>query len=299
MRVVSQRTGLSPHVLRVWERRYEAVVPERTETNRRLYTEREILRLSYLARLTEEGQGISQLASLSTETLAEMVAEGTEASPTARDLSLHDTLLEEAWACVTKLDSVGLYDVLDRAGLALGVSGFSMNVVVPLVDRIGASWGTGEISAAEEHAASVAIREALFAISRPFAESSDAPNLVVTTPQGQLHELGAALVSAIARRDGWNVIYLGPSLPAMEIARVAEVREAKAVALSIVYPGDDQNLHDELNHLHRLVPDGTEILVGGRSASAYASTLAELGLKPIESLAELKVRLDELRAREG
>lgn len=297
MRVVSQRTGLSTHVLRVWERRYKAVVPERTATNRRLYSEREIVRLTYLARLTEGGQGIGQLASLSTEELAELVAAGTEVVAAERHHNRAETLLNQAWACVISLDSAGLYAVLDRAGLALGVSGFAMNVVVPLVTRIGDSWGTGEISAAEEHAASFTIREVLFSVSRPFVETSGAPNLVVTTPLGQLHELGAALVSAIARRDGWNVIYLGPSLPAVEIARVAGQREAKAVALSIVYPGDDQNLHDELNQLHRLVPDDTEILVGGRLASAYASTLEDLGLMPMENLTDLKVRLDELRGR--
>jgi methanogenic corrinoid protein MtbC1 len=52
--------------------------------------------------------------------------------------------------------------------------------------------------------------------------NESAPKILVTTPQGQLHELGALIVSAVASTEGWNVTYLGPNLPAEEIVGAAE-----------------------------------------------------------------------------
>src|SRR5512143_2420604 len=64
IRVVAQRTGLSGHVLRAWERRYHVVEPTRSEGGQRLYSEADIERLLLLRRLTEAGGAISQLAHL-------------------------------------------------------------------------------------------------------------------------------------------------------------------------------------------------------------------------------------------
>jgi DNA-binding transcriptional MerR regulator/methylmalonyl-CoA mutase cobalamin-binding subunit len=300
MRLVAQRTGLSPHVLRAWERRYEAVTPERSETNRRLYSEAEIIRLELMARLTEAGNSIRQIAALSTtelETMAGALPSPTVTPSRSETSSPDQALLEEAWSCVVDLDSPALSKVLNRATVSLGISKFSADLIVPLIERIGTAWQSGEISAAEEHAASSLIKEVLFMTSRPFAESSGAPNLVVATPTGQLHELGAVLVSCTARRDGWQVTYLGPSLPAAEIARAAIRNQSLAVGLSIVYPSDDPQLPAELLQLRQSLPDEVSILIGGRSAGYYNETAQEIGAKIVTDLAVLALELDKIRSR--
>src|SRR3569623_849784 len=71
---VAQRTGLSQDVLRVWERRYEAVVPARSETGVRLYSDADIERLILLRTATRGGRGIGQVAKLSTRALETIVA---------------------------------------------------------------------------------------------------------------------------------------------------------------------------------------------------------------------------------
>jgi len=300
MRLVAQRTGLSPHVLRAWERRYEAVTPERSETNRRLYSEAEIIRLELMARLTEAGNSIRQIAALSTtelETMAGALPSPTVTPSRSETSSPDQALLEEAWSCVVDLDSPALSKVLNRATVSLGILKFSADLIVPLIERIGTAWQSGEISAAEEHAASALIKEVLFTTSRPFAESTGAPNLVVATPAGQLHELGAVLVSCTARRDGWQVTYLGPSLPAAEIARAAIRNQSLAVGLSIVYPSDDPQLPAELLQLRQSLPDEVSILIGGRSAGYYNETAQEIGAKIVTDLAVLALELDKIRSR--
>jgi DNA-binding transcriptional MerR regulator/methanogenic corrinoid protein MtbC1 len=303
MKVVSQRTGLSAHVLRVWERRYGAVEPDRSESNRRLYAEEEVVRLEYLAKLTRAGHGIRQIATLPSDELEAMVmalpaAVAVEEVPDRPGAGPPDAeILNEAWAYVRDLDLAGLRRVLEKASVTLGMTGFSENLIVPLVARIGAGWESGELSVTEEHAASAVIREVLFASSRPFAESAGAPGIVVATPTGQHHELGAVLVSAMARRLGWDVTHLGVSLPAGEIARAVVRSGALALGLSIVYPGDDAELPDELRRLRRLLPAEVAILVGGRSAGAYEAVIREIGASVVGDLSGFRATLEKLRAQ--
>lgn len=300
MKLVVQKTGLSSHVLRVWERRYGAVRPDRTESNRRLYSGEELKRLELLARLTRAGHGIRQVATLSEEELESMVAAipaGEDPAGQPASGSAEEKLLGEAWSAVVGLDLSLLRNVLERAAVSLGNTGLTEHLMVPLIERIGRGWESGELSVAEEHAASAVVREVLFHNSRPFAESAGAPGIVVATPIGQLHELGAVLVTSIARRRGWNVTYLGASMLAEEIVRAVERSRPLAVGLSIVYPGDDPQLPDELRRLRRLLPEEVAVLVGGRAASSYQEVIGEIGATVVSDLGGFKAELDSLRER--
>ena len=185
--------------------------------------------------------------------------------------------------------------VLDKATLEIGGSAMIESVIVPLIVRIGDRWDSGEISVAQERAASTVIQEVLILAGRPHSETSGAPNLIVATPTGQVHELGAALVVCTARRRGWSVTYLGASIPAAEIAHAAKVKNARAVALSIVYPSDDQGLPSELKQLRRFLPEECPIVTGGRASEAYQKAFDEIGAKSFGSLDSLKGWLDDQR----
>lgn len=75
IKAVAQRTGLSAHVIRLWEKRYGAVIPERTNTNRRLYSDEQIERISRLRDITQNGHSIGNVAKLPTEKLRELAKE--------------------------------------------------------------------------------------------------------------------------------------------------------------------------------------------------------------------------------
>jgi len=122
-----------------------------------------------------------------------------------------------------------------------------------------------------------------------------APVLIVATPAGQVHELGALLVAATAVHCGWRVTYLGASLPAAEIAGAAQLSRARAVALSLVYPEDDPQLEGELVRLREALPPQTALLVGGRAMSAYPKALDKTDAVMIDTLVQLGSILDDLR----
>jgi len=299
IRVVAGRTGLSAHVIRVWERRYGAVQPERTGTNRRLYSDEQIERLSLLRDITQAGHSIGHVAKLPTETLRQLAREAHDTNrPAPRSLSAvpaTSTFLDEGIAAVKALDSQVLEETLKRAATELGAHGLLQRVVAPLAQTIGDLWCDGTITAAHEHFASAVIRIFVGHAARPFAGSDNAPVLVVATPAGQLHELGALLVGAAAANLGWYVTYLGASLPAAEIAGAARQNRARAVALSLVYPEDDPQLEGELTRLRELLPPEVMLLTGGRAMSAYCDTLEKIGAVQMKDLAHLCATLDDLR----
>jgi DNA-binding transcriptional MerR regulator/methylmalonyl-CoA mutase cobalamin-binding subunit len=295
IKVASRRCGLSTHVIRVWEKRYDAVSPNRTDTNRRQYSEEEIERLSLLRLATLGGHSIGNIAKLPTDRLKALVETDARSQISHPKTELSESLLDGAIETIRSLDASGLETVLGKAALKHGHHGMLEQVIAPLTAKVGELWLHGEITAAHEHFASAIIRNHLVRQSKPYATRIGAPTIIVTTPSGQLHELGAVMVAAAAKDMDWHVIYLGPSLPAAEIAGAAIQHKARAVALSIVFPTDDTELPEELNRLRQLLPDETKLLVGGRAAKAYERTLKTLGAHQVRELRELYPLLESFR----
>jgi DNA-binding transcriptional MerR regulator/methylmalonyl-CoA mutase cobalamin-binding subunit len=290
MRLVAARTGLSPDVLRAWERRYRAVNPARSPGGQRWYTEEDCARLRLLARAVEAGRNIASVATLGDDALRELVRRE-DASAIARE-SPHalatQPFLAEALEAIEALDGPLLEQVLRQATLRLSLEELLDGVATPLQRAMGERWHRGTISPAHEHLATAGVRRVLGWIIEQHVAPVSAPAMLVTTPSGQWHELGAKLAAATAAAAGWSVVYLGPNLPAPVIAQAATARAVRAVALSIVYPDDDPLLDGELRELRRLLPDAVRLVVGGSGAPAYRPVLAAIGAEVITDLPTLR-----------
>ncbi|MEJ2509618.1 MAG: MerR family transcriptional regulator [Gammaproteobacteria bacterium] len=300
IQVVARRTGLSADVIRVWERRYGAVNPERAPAGRRLYSDDDIERLALLRQVTQAGRRIGDVAGLPHAELAALAAEDRAAQaaevgalPANAEASAH---LQEALDAVRNMDSLRLQAALSQAAAAFSQPVLVEQVVVPLLRAIGQSWQDGTIRVCHEHLASAVLRAFLDAQRATANMDGSGPTLLIATPTGQGHELGALLVALTAATDGWNTVYLGANTPAADIAAAAARTRARAVSLTISYPGDDPRLADELRTLARQLPNTTTLLAGGRAASAYSGVLEEIGARRGESLADLRALLDSLRA---
>jgi methanogenic corrinoid protein MtbC1 len=274
-------------------------VPNRTPGNQRLYSQSDIDRLNLLREVTRAGHSIGQVAALPTDklsTLAAASAGTTGLAPRAiTGAPSTGSFLDECLAAIKALDARAFDDALQRALTGLGSQGFLQRVVAPLAQALGDLWRDGALTAAHEHFACAAMRVFLGNSFKPSGATAGAPVLLVATPAGQVHELGALMVSAAAANLGWQVTYLGASLPAAEIAGAARQRQARAVALSLVYPEDDPQLENELTLLRESLPREVSLLVGGRAVAAYRDVWERLKALPIEGLEHLGATLDELR----
>ena len=302
IKVVSQMTGLSVHVIRAWEKRYHVVEPDRTDTNRRLYSEEEIEKLRLLNEASHLGHNIGSLANLSLTELKNILSreknrtsENKYESKSINQVELVGEILSESIETIRVYDSKKLESILLNASAKLTQPVLIEEVVIPLVYKIGDMWHNGEIRVANEHLASSVIRSFLFNLLESYSVNDSAPVLVSSTPRGQEHELGALIAGVVAASAGWKVIYLGSNLPSEEIGSVVSYLNAKVVALSLVYPSDDQTLCKELRKLKQILPVGVSIIAGGRATEGYLNVLDEICAFVVKNTKQLRLELDAIR----
>ena len=293
--VVAERTGLTQDVLRAWERRYGAVRPTRDAGGQRQYTDADIRRLALLRAATSAGRSIGSVAELPTDQIASLV----EGDAAARERSTPSAVaspgsietVDEAFAHSRALDASALDETLRRAAAAIGLTLFIETVAVPLLRRIGDEWHAGRLAPPQEHLVSSVLHDIIGGTMRAFPQRSGAPKVLVATPAGDRHSIGAALVGAASALEGWNVLYLGADLPAADIADAAKTSGARIVALSIVYIEDRARVLGEVRALRSRLPTDMVLIAGGAGATSLATELAEMDVRVESSVSGLVAEL--------
>jgi DNA-binding transcriptional MerR regulator/methylmalonyl-CoA mutase cobalamin-binding subunit len=294
VRVVATRTGLSPHVLRAWERRYQAVVPTRTDGGQRLYSDLDIERLRKLRRLVEAGHAISRLARLTAEQLDQVNEGELQSAGPGPEPGEAGARVEEALGAATRFDAARFEAVLERAALSFGIPAFLDQIAAPAMERIGHGWADGSVSVGQEHMATAAFRRVLGWLLRANEVYGPAPRIVVATPPRQVHELGALMAAVSAAAEGWKVTYLGPDMPVAELVRAAEETGADAVALSVVYPDEIEGLFAALRRPGQGLPPEIPLIVGGAAMRHHRQEAESVGALVVETLAEFRSVLARL-----
>jgi methanogenic corrinoid protein MtbC1 len=289
-------------VLRAWEKRYAVVEPFRTEGGQRLYSDSDVLRLSLLHRVVEEGRSISQVAPLSTAELKGLVREdeaerGGFGSPEPLEGPSAGMVLERAQRAVDRMVPGELEKILTRVAMAFPVPVVIDEIVVPLINQIGTSWRAGRLSPAHEHLATVEIRRFLEWMLGTVKAMEGAPVLVSGTSAGERHELGAILAAVSGAAEGWDGVYLGPDLPAEEIALAALRLEAEVVTLSCVDPGIAETFPVEIQKVRQRLPADVQIIVGGPQISGNEEVLAMEGVQVLKNFQDLRAKLRGLGSR--
>jgi len=296
--VVVRRTGLSQDILRAWEKRYDAVVPLRTDTGRRLYTEGQVARLRLLKQLVDGGRRISDVARLDLESLQSLATEDTSEAvvgPRVKPRKSSGSFLSTCIEAVDRLDRHALEQALDAALVALSRPRLRADVIGPLIQALGDRWQAGTWRVVHEHLASAVLRSFLWSMWRRSEPGQGSASLVVATPAGQRHELGALLAAGVAADLGWRVVYLGADLPAEEVVAAVQASCAECVLLSLVYPLPDPHLGDEIGRLRSLLGPDMPVLAGGRAAVQGRDALAAHGVSVVDSLEDLAATLGRTR----
>lgn len=309
IRVVAQKTGLSPHVIRVWERRYGAVTPERLPNGYRQYSESDIDRLRGLRELTEAGHGIGDIAGLDSEEIAGLLDRKRAVAGPPRDARLSGAEEDSGGGPPSELttpvarasvhramitwDADRLASVLREAAVRLPLDAFLEEVLLDLLQRIGHEWESGDLTPAREHMVSSLVPGVLSWVSDRLPDpSEDAPLAVFATPSGARHDIGIRVAQVLAREAGWRTLFLGADLPAEEIVRAARENQAALVAVSVVYPAEDAAVRRELEKLVAALGGRSDLLVGGAAAPDYADVLDAPRVEVLLSLAAMRKRLE-------
>lgn len=297
IQVVSQRTGLSLDVIRVWERRYGAVTPHRLESGRRLYSDDHVARLLMLKRASERGLRIGDAVRRPPEELARFLNEHDNARPETRVVdraqkTAAEYHLKQCREAVGESAPDKLQDALDRAQIVLSAEVLIDKVLVPLTKWIGDEWHCGGLRIAQEHMASAALRDFLGKHSKVGDANRNRPAVLMATPADSMHELGALMAAMACVAKGWRVHYLGPNLPADELVECARITQPDAIALSVVFPQDDPQTAEQLVDIRNGIGPDTPLFVGGAAAPSYAKTIAEIGARQCADINDFLNGLD-------
>jgi len=283
IRAVARMTGLSVDTLRAWERRYQAVVPDRGDRGR-VYAERHIDRLKQLTTLVSSGHAIGSIAGLSDGALRRLrsgdAADGPRRAPAAANL---DPLLR----AVKHYDLDTIESQFHRFALLLPPAELIFGVVLPVLRDIGQRWGEGAITPAQEHLVSGIIRGVLGGLLRVMPRPAHAARIVFAAPANERHELGLLCGAVLAAAGGYRVIYLGPDLPAVEIAKAVTTAAAKTLVLAGTASDVD---YAEFRKLARLA-DRIAVWVGGARAADLRQAIGARA-RLVGSLEELRGLLD-------
>lgn len=284
---VARLTGVSTHALRVWERRYGIPAPERTQAGGRLYSDTDVRKLRSIKRLLEYGHAIGDIARLPEHQLEELLA-AHQRLPEAGPSAGGDETVERYLDALQALDLETAERVLHRAALSRDARDFIGSVAEPLLRTIGDRWQSGALCVANEHAASAMLRTHLGVLLAALPLEPHAPSLVSAAVAGERHEFGALMAAIVAALAGWRAVYLGPDLPASEIATAARITGARVVLVSVVALAA-RKARSEIEALLDALPRGARLMVGGSASAAAIRDLS--GVEHTPDLSTLGSRL--------
>lgn len=229
---VEALTGIKAHTLRIWERRYDFLTPQRTATNIRYYSDEQLKKLLNFGILVKNGYRVSKLGKMSNEDVYQEVTKvlsdpATEMNDEMKGLTL----------CMLEMNEEEFDNIFERQVIRKGFLRTITEVIYPFLEYVGVLWTTNKAMVAQEHFISNLIRQKLIsAIERLSLPPNDSPSIVFFLSEGEEHEIGLLLASFMAKSMGWRVYYLGQAVPLMNIKKVIDIAEPRVVMTMFVTP---------------------------------------------------------------
>ncbi len=222
-------TGIKTATIRIWEKRYQIIAPQRTDTNIRYYTNEDLKQLLNINVLNRAGLKISLIAKLTAPEIAAKVKE--LAFVRVEDEDLFDSL----FLSMIDLDEITFSHTYYKAVSRLGFEDTFKRIIFLFFKRIGLMWQTNTINPAQEHFISNLVRQKLIAAidSLPLNYPANAPSALLFLPEDELHEIGLLFLNYLLRQRGFKTVYLGQALPLVDLPRILEISKPDLLIASI------------------------------------------------------------------
>ncbi|MBK9761346.1 MAG: MerR family transcriptional regulator [Flavobacteriales bacterium] len=252
IRDLEEFSGVKAHTIRIWERRYGLLEPDRTDTNIRTYSVDELKTILNVAFLNRHGVKISKVAALSKDERESHVKELAQLSSDTTDQ------LNTLKLAMVSYDTDLFESTSEQFRKEAGFRALIERLYVPLLEHIGVLWQSNAICPAQEHFVSYLVRQKLVVgidSAGPVTKKNGAL-FVLYLPEDEIHELGLLYTHYLLRTAGERVLYLGQSVPIEDLAQVAAQFPGTIEFISIftAFPQSD-GLPKYLESLRSLMPD--------------------------------------------
>lgn len=290
---LSRRVGVSVHVLRAWERRYQLLQPARTSGGFRLYGPQDEQRVALMRAHLADGLRPAQAAQATLAALPTPPASDSPARPTDEATRAGSEggsrALQQAGAtfasALETFDEPAAQASFDRLLAGWTVDTVFRDVVVPYLRALGDRWSRHEVTVAQEHFASHVLRGRLGGLSRGWGDGQG-PTALLACPPGELHDLPLQIFGVVLHQQGWRIRYLGQDTPLKDVHEVARTVDPSIIVLAATTPEHFTTRADELADLAAAFP----LAIAGNGSSreiADACGARHLSLDPVTAAQQL------------
>ncbi len=254
-------TGIKAHTIRIWEKRYSLIEPERTSTNIRLYNDEQLKHLINVSTLVNHGHKISKLSKLTKEEVHQLID----------SYSISDNnqtaLISKMVDSMVQLDESSFNELFDQSIESSGFEPTITEVIFPLLQRIGSMWSIGSIVPGHEHFISNLIRKKMISHTDKLEinSTSNLPTFLLFLPDGEWHEIGLLFMNYMLRKRGFPVIYLGSSVRDIDIIEVFKIKDVQFLFTIITSAYAKQNTSAYFNQISKTLKDKTLFITGNEA----------------------------------
>lgn len=246
-------SGIKSHTIRMWEQRYNALQPERSEGNTRYYNSNQLRRLLNLVSLLHAGYKISEVSKMTDPQLNKLLIEVSKNSDTQSPQ--HEYFISQMIRAGLEFNEEHLEKVFFSCMLRFGFKETYLKVLYPMLVRIGMMWATEQIPPAQEHFVSNIVRQKLLTGTDALPPSTSNDDLwILYLPEDEFHEIGLLFSNFLIRQSGKKVIYLGASTSFETLKAAIQVTKPTHLLFFITHHNDPELTQEYLTKLSKSFP---------------------------------------------
>lgn len=264
-------SGIKAHTLRIWEKRYNIISPDRTNTNIRTYSDEELKKLLSIAILNHHGIKISKIAELSDEEIKSKVTQLSEEEDEEGDLNL---FIDQLSIAMVELDEAKFEKLLSNFILRFGFERTMLEIMYPFLQKIGILWLSGNINPVQEHFISNLIRQKIIVAidGLSVTQNENAKKAVCFLPENELHEIGLLFYYYLIKSLKYKSYYLGQFVPLKDLQQVERSLKPDYLITTISHVPSNTSIGDIITQLSTNFLDCT-ILISGKPVIDFTGTL--------------------------
>ncbi len=261
--VISTATGIMPHTIRTWEKRYQVFKPERSEGGQRLYSEADLDKAKLIVALINQGHTISSIAKHSLKDLRSLLVDNRDDSESEKIFISIET--KKLLKHLGNFDISSLASGMQHLRLSIGAKEFIFKIVLPVMHEIEKLVLKGKYSISQEHIISNIVSDQLHKIN--LANDGNKMNsFALATPEGNIHELPIMIAEIICHANRVTTNYLGASHPADCLGEAVNALKCKTIVMGVKSSSQwnyEKRIVKYLQSIDKYLKNNVEIILGG------------------------------------
>jgi len=216
-------SGIKAHTIRIWEKRYKILEPDRTDSNIRTYSETELKKILNVAYLNRNGLKISKIARLGEDKLTQQVVNVS---------SKNDDLDQNFQPGKILMSAIRFNEQLFKEALSpfiktLGIEEAYSRYLFPLLEKSRILWQTGSLSRAQEQFVRNTIRQLIIIEDNMLKLDAMRPKsaFAMINTSDNLTDNNFLFYKYVLKKRGYDVIFTGGILPASEVIEIHKIKQ--------------------------------------------------------------------------